>query len=429
MIDPKLLRTDLERVVAALKRRGFIFDRRAYQVAEDRRKALQVEVEALHKQGRLNARAVGEAKAGGDEADELLRSGEDIKRRLEVREAELLKVQAALDELLSGVPNLPDAAVPEGRDENGNVEIRREGEPPAFSFDAKDHVAIGEGLGLMDGEAAAKLAGSRFAVLFGDLAELQRALTRFMLDLQVRQHGYREVYVPYVANVPSLRGTGQLPKFEADLFALAGDGGYYLIPTAEVPLTNLCRDVILKADELPVKLVAHTPCFRSEAGSYGKDTRGLIRQHQFEKVEMVQIVRGEESPSALEELTSHAEAALKKLELPYRVVELCTGDLGFCAARTYDLEVWLPGQQRYREISSCSNMTDFQARRMKARVIKGKGKPELVHTLNGSGLAVGRTLVAVMENFQDQKGRVRIPDALVPYMDGREIIKPSAECI
>ncbi len=422
MLDPKLLRTDHESVVAALRRRGFGFDREAYRKAEERRKRGQVEVEELKNQSRLNAKAVGAAKAEGADADELLRSGEDLKRRLEACAGQLTQTQATLDALLSGVPNLPDAAVPDGKDESDNVERRRWGEPPAFAFEVKDHVAVAEGLGLMDNQAAAKLAGKRFTVLFGELAKLQRALTRFMLDVQVDRHGYREVYAPYIANADCLYGTGQLPKFEEDLFALTA-GGYYLIPTGEVPLTNLCRDKILAEDELPVKWVAHTPCFRSEAGSYGKDTRGLIRQHQFEKVEMVQIVRAGDSAAALEELTGHGEAVLQALGLPYRVMELCAGDLGFASARTYDLEVWLPGQRRYREISSCSNMTDFQARRMQARVRKGGGKPALVHSLNGSGLAVGRTLVAVLENFQDEKGRVRLPEALVPYMDGREIIE------
>lgn len=426
MLNPRLLRNDFERVAAALKRRGVEFDRHTYLHAEERRKALQVEVEALHNESRLNAKAVGAAKAKGEDAGELLQAGAGVKRKLEALEGELATALATLDEILSGVPNLPDAAAPDGKDESDNVELRRRGEPPDFRFDVKDHAAVAEGLGLMDAEAGAKLAGSRFTVLFGELAKLQRALTRLMLDLHVERHGYREVYVPYVANAGCLHGAGQLPKFEEDLFALSA-GGFYLIPTAEVPLTNLCRDVILEEADLPVKFVSHTPCFRSEAGSYGKDVRGLIRQHQFEKVELVQIVRAGDSAAALEELTGHAEAVLQALELPYRVVELCAGDLGFASARTYDLEVWLPAQGCYREISSCSNMTDFQARRIKARVRiekdKGKGKTELVHTLNGSGLAVGRTLVALLENFQDEQGRVRLPAALVPYMDGREVIE------
>lgn len=425
MLDPKLLRGDFERVAAALKRRGVEFDRVTYLQAEERRKTLQVEVEALHNESRLNAKAVGAAKSAGEDARELLRSGAELKRKLEVLEDKLAKARETLEAALSGVPNLPDAAVPDGKDESDNVERLRWGEPPDFRFDVKDHVEIAEGLGLIDAGAAAKLAGSRFTVLFGELAKLQRAVTRFMLDLHVGRHGYREVYVPYVANAGCLHGTGQLPKFEEDLFALAA-GDFYLIPTAEVPLTNLCRDSILEEADLPAKFVAHTPCFRSEAGSYGKDVRGLIRQHQFEKVELVQVVRREDSPAALEELTGHAEAVLQALELPYRVVELCAGDLGFASARTYDLEVWLPAQRCYREISSCSNMTDFQARRIKARMRASKGKTELVHTLNGSGLAVGRTLVALLENFQDEQGCVRLPAALIPYMDGRGVIEPAA---
>ena len=425
MLDSKLLRGDFERVAAALKRRGVEFDRRTYLQAEERRKTLQVEVEALHNESRLNAKAVGAAKSAGEDVRELLQSGADLKRRLEALESELTKAQEALEATLSNLPNLPDAAVPDGKDESDNVEKLRWGEPPEFPFDAKDHVAVAEGLGLMDAGVAVKLAGSRFTVLFGELAKLQRALIRFMLDLHVGRHGYREVYVPYIASADCLHGTGQLPKFEEDLFALdAGDS--YLIPTAEVPLTNLCRDSILEEADLPMKFVAHTPCFRSEAGSYGKDARGLIRQHQFEKVELVQIVRREGSPAALDELTGHAEAVLQALELPYRVVELCAGDLGFASAKTYDLEVWLPGQRCYREISSCSNMTDFQARRIKARVRTSKGKTELVHTLNGSGLAVGRTLVALLENFQDEQGRVHLPAALAPYMDGRDVLEPVA---
>lgn len=423
MLDPKLLRGDFERVAAALRRRGAEFDRETYLQAEERRKTLQVEVEALHQESRLNAKAVGAAKSAGEDAHELLRSGAELKRKLEVLEDKLAKARETLETVLSGVPNLPDAAVPDGEDEGGNVERLRWGEPRDFPFDVKDHVAIAEGLGLMDAGAAAKLAGSRFTVLFGELAKLQRALTRFMLDLHVGRHGYREAYVPYIANAGCLHGTGQLPKFKEDLFALAADD-FYLIPTAEVPLTNLCRDAILEEAGLPVKLVAHTPCFRSEAGSYGKDARGLIRQHQFEKVELVQVVRREDSPAALEELTGHAEAVLQALELPYRVVELCAGDLGFASARTYDLEVWLPAQRCYREISSCSNMTDFQARRIKARMRTSKGKTELVHTLNGSGLAVGRTLVALLENFQDEQGCVHLPAALTPYMDGRGVVEP-----
>ena len=424
MLDPKLLRTDLDHVIAALGRRRFAFSRDAYEVAEERRKDLQVQVEELQGMGRRNARAVGEAKGRGDDTKEkeLLRLGEDLKRRLESLETELGEARAILETLLSGVPNLPADEAPDGKDENDNPELRRWGQTPDFSFEAKDHVAIAEGMGLMDNAAAAKVAGSRFTVLFGDLAKLQRALIRFMLDVQINEYGYREVYAPYIVKAHCLHGTGQLPKFGEDLFALSGDADRYLVPTAEVPLTNLYRDTIIEEEALPIKLVAHTPCFRSEAGSYGKDTRGMIRQHQFEKVELVQIVAGDASPAALEALTGHAEAVLQKLELPYRVVELCTGDLGFSAARTYDLEVWFPAQGRYREISSCSNMTDFQARRVKVRVRGRNGKLELAHTLNGSGLAAGRTLAAVLENCQDEQGSVRVPRALVPYMDGTSVI-------
>ena len=420
MLDSKLLRTDFERVVAALKRKGFEFDLEMYRTTEKRRKTLQVEVEELRSKSKFSAKAIGEAKAKGNDVQGLLHEADKIKKQVASLEDELTKVKAALDETLWGVPNMPDDDVPDGQDENDNIERRRWGEQPNFSFEVKDHVAIAEGLQLMDNEMATKIVGSRFTVLFGDLAKLQRALLHFMLDLHINQHGYREVYVPYIVNADSMRGTGQLPKFKEELFVISDDR--YLIPTAEVPLTNLCRNKILEEKELPLKFVSHTPCFRSEAGSYGKDTHGLIRQHQFEKVEMVQVVRAQDSSNALEELTGHAEAVLQALELPYRMVELCTGDLGFSSAKTYDLEVWLPGQQRYREISSCSNMTDFQARRIKARVRTGKGKPELIHTLNGSGLAVGRTLVAILENFQNEQGGVRIPATLVPYMDGQEMI-------
>ena len=422
MLDPALLRNDFPRIAAQLRRRGFDLDRSLYRQAEERRKTLQVQVEELRSRRKLNAKAIGEARGKSGDAEALLREGNEIKRRLDALESDLAAAQNRLNEILPGIPNCPAEDVPDGDDESGNVEIRRWGEPPSFAFEARDHMAIAEGLGLVDSAAAAALSGSRFVVMFGSLAKLQRALIRFMLDLHIRQHGYREVYVPYLVHAAPLFGTGQLPKFADELFALTS--GHYLIPTAEVPMTNLCRDRILEERALPLKWVSHTPCFRSEAGSYGKDTRGLIRQHQFEKVEMVQIVRAEDSPGALNELVGHAEAVLQALELPYRVVELCTGDLGFSAAKTLDLEIRLAGQGCYREVSSCSNMSDFQARRMKARVRVGKGKTALVHTLNGSGLAVGRTLAAVLENCQDREGRVRVPAALVPYMDGQEIIKP-----
>ena len=422
MLDPALLRNDFPRVAAQLRRRGFDLDRSLYRQAEERRKTLQVQVEELRSRRKLNAKEIGEARSKGGDAEALLREGNEIKRRLDALEGDLAAAKNRLNEILPGIPNCPAEDVPDGDDESGNVEIRRWGEPPSFAFEARDHMAIAEGLGLVDSAAAAALSGSRFVVMFGSLAKLQRALIRFMLDLHIRQHGYREVYVPYLVHAAPLFGTGQLPKFADELFALTS--GHYLIPTAEVPMTNLCRDRILEERALPLKWVSHTPCFRSEAGSYGKDTRGLIRQHQFEKVEMVQIVRAEDSPGALNELVGHAEAVLQALELPYRVVELCTGDLGFSAAKTLDLEIWLAGQGCYREVSSCSNMSDFQARRMKARVRVGKGKTAPVHTLNGSGLAAGRTLAAVLENCQDREGRVRVPAALVPYMDGQEIIEP-----
>ncbi len=370
-----------------------------------------------------NSKAIGKAKAAGENIQPLLDQVAGLGDELEAAKDELEKIQQQLSDLLLGIPNIPHGSVPQGGDESHNVEVRRWGEPRVFEFEVKDHVDLGAALAGMDFDAAAKLAGSRFAVLRGPLARLHRALIQFMLDTHTGEHGYQECYVPYLVNADSLRGTGQLPKFEEDLFATRGEDCYYLIPTAEVPVTNLVRDAILDAAELPLRLTAHTPCFRSEAGSYGKDTRGLIRQHQFEKVEMVQIVRPEESYQALEELTGHAETILQRLELPYRVVSLCTGDLGFSSAKTYDLEVWLPGQQAYREISSCSNFVDFQARRMQARFRSPDGgKPELVHTINGSGLAVGRTLVAVMENYQQADGSIGVPPILRPYMGGQTSI-------
>jgi seryl-tRNA synthetase len=425
MLDPRLLRTDLENTALRLARRGVTLDLAALEAVEQRRKAIQTRTEALQHQRNLTAKAIGAAKAKGEDAAALLAEAARIAEELKGLEKALEAVQAEFEAIALGIPNLPHPSVPDGRDERDNVELRRWGEPPRFDFPPRDHVDLGQALGLMDFEAAAKLSGARFVVLHGALARLQRALIQFMLDLHTREHGYTETYVPYLVNAESLRGTGQLPKFEADLFAVKTDPPYYLIPTAEVPVTNLVRDTILEAERLPLKFVSHTPCFRSEAGSYGKDTRGMIRQHQFEKVELVQIVRPADSYRALEELTAHAEAVLQRLGLPYRVVALCAGDLGFAAAKTYDLEVWLPGQKRYREISSCSNFEDFQARRLRARWRNpATGKPELVHTLNGSGLAVGRTLVAIMENYQDEKGRIRIPEALRPYLDGQTVIGP-----
>ncbi len=424
MLDPGQLRNDFPRVAAQLKRRGFDLERSLYRQAEEHRKTLQVQVEELRNRRKRNAKEIGEARSKGDDAAGLLRAADEIKQQIGTLEQDLAEAQRRLNEVLLGIPNCLEEGVPDGDDESGNVEIRQWGKPPRFAFEARDHMQIVEGLGLVDSEAAAALSGSRFVVMYGSLAKLQRALIRFMLDLHTRQHGYREVYVPYLVHAAPLLGTGQLPRFASDLFKTTS--GHYLIPTAEVPMTNLCQDRILEEHALPLKWVSHTPCFRSEAGSYGKDTRGLIRQHQFEKVEMVQIVRAEDSPAALNELVGHAEAVLQALELPYRLVELCAGDLGFSAARTYDLEVWLPGQERYREISSCSNTRDFQARRMKARMRDSQGKTALVHTLNGSGLAAGRALVAVLENNQDAQGHVRVPAALVPYMDGQEIIGPDS---
>jgi seryl-tRNA synthetase len=382
---------------------------------------MQSETQQLQAARNANAKAVGQAKAKKEDASALLAEGARLGERLKELEAQLENLQRELETVALGIPNIPHASVPDGKDENDNREVRRWGEPRRFDFAPRDHVDIGAMLGMLDFDTAAKIAGARFALMQGALARLHRALIQFMLDLHTREHGYTEVYVPYLANAASLRGTGQLPKFEQDLFALRGEHNYYLIPTAEVPVTNIVRDMIVEADRMPLRFVCHTPCFRSEAGSYGKDTRGMIRQHQFEKVELVQIVAPGDSYRAHEELTGHAEKVLQLLELPYRIVILCTGDMGFAAAKTYDIEVWLPGQQKYREISSCSNFEDFQARRMQARWRNpGTGKPELVHTLNGSGLAVGRTLVAILENYQEQDGHVRVPAALRPYLPDLE---------
>ena len=426
MIDPHLVRSDLEGVARRLARRGFRLDTPRLAALEGERKNIQVRLQDLQQERNARSKAIGQAKAVGEDINPLRAAVADSGEKLRQAEIQLEQVQTELYGILQGVPNIPHETVPDGRDEHDNKEIRRWGKPPEFGFVPKDHVDLGAALGQMDFEIAAKISGARFLFMRGPLARLQRALIQFMLELHTRKHGYEEVYVPYIVNAESLRGTGQLPKFEGDLFALKeGDKGqkYYLIPTAEVPVTNIVRDEILKAETLPRKFVAHTPCFRSEAGSYGKDTRGMIRQHQFEKVEIVQIVKPQDSYDALEELTQHAEQVLRDLELPYRVVALCTGDLGFSVAKTYDLEVWLPAQKQYREISSCSNFGDFQARRMRARWRNpDTGKTELVHTINGSGLAVGRTLVAIMENYQDNQGRIRIPDVLLPYMDGMSVI-------
>lgn len=423
MLDPKRLRTELATVAAQLARRGFHLDVEKIRDLEERRKAMQVETQTLQNERNTRSKAIGQAKARGEDIQPLLAEVADMGDRLKAGEQALAALQAEWDNMALGIPNTPDASVPDGVDENSNVEIRRWGEPAVFAFEPKDHVDLGLPNGWMDFDAGVRLTGSRFVVLRAAMARLHRALIQFMLDTHTGEHGYSEVYTPYMVNADSLRGTGQLPKFEADLFKLNNEQGYYLIPTAEVPVTNLARDTIIDAAELPWKYACHTPCFRSEAGSYGKDTRGLIRQHQFEKVEMVQLVRPEDSWAALEGLVADAEAILQKLGLPYRVIVLCTGDTGFSSAKTYDIEVWLPGQQKYREISSCSNFLDFQARRMMARYRNPEtGKPELVHTLNGSGLAVGRTLVAVLENYQEADGRIRIPDVLRGYMGGAEYL-------
>jgi seryl-tRNA synthetase len=421
MLDPKLLRNDLDAVVANLARRGFTFPRDHYTGLEEARKSTQVRAEELRMLRNVRSKAIGQAKAAGEDIAPLLTEVAALGAQQDAAEQELASIQQDLAQLLESLPNLLDAAVPEGADESGNVELRRWGEPRQFAFEPQDHVTLAENLGLLDTAAAARIAGSRFAVLRGDLARLQRALIQFMLELHTTAHGYEEVYVPLIANEAALFGTGQLPKFAVDLFKLEGEQGFYLIPTAEVPVTNLVNDTIVDAADLPLRRTAHTPCFRSEAGSYGRDTRGLIRQHQFEKVELVQIVRPEESAAAHEALTGHAEAVLQALELPYRVVVLCAGDTGAGAAKTYDLEVWLPGQGAYREISSCSNFRDYQARRMQARWRNPEtGKNELVHTLNGSGVAAGRALVAVLENGQQADGSILLPPALRPYMGNRE---------
>ena len=424
MLDPKLLRNELGQTATLLKRRGFELDVRQLSSLETDRKALQTRTQELQAKRNAASKAIGQAKAKGEDAADMLAEVANLGDELKAAEQELAELQERLNALVLVIPNLPHDSVPDGRSEEDNVEIRRWGEPQAFNFDVRDHVDLGESLGGMDFETATKITGSRFVVMSGALARLHRALIQFMLDLHTTEHGYTETYVPYIVNRDSLRGTGQLPKFAEDLFALEGEQGFHLIPTAEVPVTNIVRDTIIEADNMPRRYVAHTPCFRSEAGSYGKDTRGMIRQHQFEKVELVQIVHPDRSYEALEELTAHAETVLQKLNLPYRVMALCAGDMGFSAAKTYDLEVWLPGQQAYREISSCSNFEDFQARRMQARWRNpATGKPELVHTLNGSGLAAGRTLVAVMENYQNADGSITVPEALRSYLGGLDRIR------
>ncbi|MBT8524445.1 serine--tRNA ligase [Polynucleobacter paneuropaeus] len=438
MIDPQLLRKDIASVEARLLARKFKLDVEKFNTLESERKSLQTRTEELQAKRNQLAKAIGMKKGKGEDAGAELAEASQVNADMESGVSRLSLLQAEIADFLMGIPNLPDESVPNGKDETDNKEVKRWGQEPIFDFEIKDHVDLGAPLGL-DFEVAAKISGARFAVLKGPIARLHRALAQFMLDTHSTQHGYQEIYTPYMVNAASMRGTGQLPKFEEDLFkvprkmggAQSAEGGeeerienFYLIPTAEVPVTNLVRDEIVNADSLPMKYVAHTPCFRSEAGSYGRDVRGMIRQHQFDKVELVQIVKPQDSMQALEELTGHAEKILELLELPYRKVLLCTGDMGFGSTKTYDLEVWVPSQKSYREISSCSNMGDFQARRMQARFKDGQAKPELVHTLNGSGLAVGRALVALLENKQQVDGSIAIPKALQPYLGGLAVLKP-----
>jgi seryl-tRNA synthetase len=419
MLDPKLIREQLDDVTKRVKTRGFELDGERLNALEAVRKTLQVDVQELQNQRNQSAKAVGQAKARGEDIEPLLKASREASDNLEKKQAELHQLLDELKSLYYRIPNIPHESTPIGNDEAHNKEIRRWGDPRPFDFEVKDHVDLGEALSLMDFEMASKITGSRFMVMYGDLVRLHRALIHFMIDVHTREHGYQEIYVPYIVNADSLYGTGQLPKFAEDQFKVESEHSYYLIPTAEVPVTNTVRDEIIDIDKLPLKYVCHTPCFRSEAGSYGKDTRGMIRQHQFEKVELVWAVKPEDSYDALEQLTQHAENILQKLNLPYRVLALCTGDMGFSATKTYDLEVWLPAQNCYREISSCSNCEDFQARRMQARFRPAAGeKPQLLHTLNGSGLAIGRTLVAVLENYQQADGSIEVPEVLVPYMGG-----------
>ena len=423
MLDPKRFRNDLENTAQLLKRRGMELDTAAYTDLESRRKDVQQKTQELQNQRNVKSKGIGKAKAAGEDIKPLLAEVASIGDELTALELELRDIQKEMRTFMLAIPNIPSDDVPEGEDESENREELIWGDIPSFDFDVLDHVDLGEKLRGMSFEQGVKLAGARFVVLEGRIARLQRALAQFMLDTHTEEHGYSETYVPFMVNADSLYGTGQLPKFSEDLFKLEGDSGYYLIPTAEVPVTNLVRDEIVLAEDLPIKKVAQTPCFRSEAGSHGRDSRGLVRQHQFEKIEMVQMVKPEDSWAALEELTGHAEAILQKLKLPYRKVTLCTGDLGFSSAKTYDLEVWLPAQDCYREISSCSNFQDFQARRLQARWRNPEtGNPELLHTVNGSGLAVGRTLLAVMENYQQADGSIVVPDVLLPYMGGVTVI-------
>lgn len=434
MLDIQLFRKDIDAVAQRLATRGYQLDVAAFQALEAERKQLQTQTEELQARRNSLSKQIGMLKGKGEDASAVMAEVGGIGDTLKASAARLDEIQAHLSELMLSIPNLPHESVPVGNDETQNVEVRRVGEPRQFDFEVRDHVDVGEKLGL-DFDTAVKVTGSRFSMLRGGLARMNRALVQLMLDTHTQDHGYTEMYVPYMVNAASMRGTGQLPKFEEDLFRVprkvgSEDGerieNFYLIPTAEVPLTNIVRDAIVAGEKLPLRFVAHTPCFRSEAGSYGKDTRGMIRQHQFDKVELVHVVPAGQSFEALEELTGHAEAILKKLELPFRTIVLCTGDMGFGSTKTYDLEVWIPAQNTYREISSCSNMGDFQARRMQARMRVGQGKPELVHTLNGSGLAVGRTLVAILENYQNADGSVGVPTALQPYMGGITRLEPEA---
>ena len=418
MLDPKLLRNDPERVAGKLLIKGYVFDVAKFKAMEERRKALQIDTQELQSIRNQKSKQIGQAKAQGQEIESLKAEMDRLAQDLKDKQQQFDGLQEELNNWLAEMPNIPHESVPAGDSEAQNTVIHTWGEPKSFAFEVKDHVDLGEHLQLLDFESAAKITGSRFTIMQGQLAQLHRALIQFMLDMHTRAHGYTEIYVPYIVNSDSLRGTGNLPKFGEDLFQLKTDSEYYLIPTAEVPVTNMWRDQIASAEQLPIKYVCHSPCFRSEAGSYGRDTRGLIRQHQFEKVELVQLVHPDHSWQAFAELTSHAEAVLQALALPYRSMTLCGGDLGFSSAKTIDLEVWLPAQNMYREISSCSNFLDFQARRMKARWKGHEGKPQLLHTLNGSGLAVGRTLVAILENYQQADGSIEVPKALVNYMHG-----------
>lgn len=426
MIDAKLFRSQLDEVAEQLKRRGFQLDVARIKELEEQRKQVQTETQNLQNERNVLSKNIGETKAKGGDVSEVMAAVNAVVEKLKISENKLTELQSELENIYMRTPNIPHVDVPAGTREDDNVEIRKWGEPTSFSFTAKDHVDLGESLGLLDFDLASKITGSRFVVMQGAIAKLHRALIQFMLDMHTQEHDYCELNVPYIVNSDSLTGTGNLPKFGEDLFALKGEQEFYLIPTAEVPVTNISRDRILENEDLPIRYVAHTPCFRSEAGSYGKDTRGMIRQHQFEKVELVQFVHPENSYAALEELTGHAEMVLQRLQLPYRVMALCAGDMGASAAKTYDLEVWLPGQQKYREISSCSNFEAYQARRMQARFRQpNEKKPQLIHTLNGSGLAIGRTLVAVMENYQNEDGSIQIPEALQNYMGGQKLISKS----